>query len=219
MAPRQGSTPQQHIRDHHHPRRAARLRPPAAPDGAGDVGGAPPAPAGAAHAGQPVGADVGGRSQLRPALPHPPHRPPQAGHDAPAARPCQPHHLGRLRPHPAAVAVLGDRRLARGQERAHREAAPHDRRRRGRGAVVDAVPRPRSGCPRAAPAGARAHAGRGCRHASARPVEGAAVGQPAAAAGPHAPGEGSARRPHRYPRDPCGRSRHRAQRDAAARRH
>ena len=78
VAPGEGSLPLLDVRDGLGGRPPAGLRPPAGAHGAGDLERPPPALAGPAGAGQPVGADVGRRPRVRHRRPRPAHRPAQA---------------------------------------------------------------------------------------------------------------------------------------------
>ncbi len=131
------------------------------------------------------------------------------------------HHPRPVRAHPAAVAVHRHRGTARRQGRPRAEDAPHDHRRRGRGADVLAVPRLRTRRPRPRTGRRR---GRRRRRTTTVADDGGNRSRPAGRRVPAArrhrpPGEGTARRPHLDPDRGRGHPRHDPRRrDPAVRR-
>ena len=210
MAPREGSLPHLDVRHGVDPRPRTRLRSAACPHGAGGRCGAPTAVAGPAGAGQPLGADVGRRPGLRHRPPRAPDRRPQTGVAAPGPRPGDAAHPRSVRAHPSALAVHGHRGPTGRQGRAGAEDAPHDHRRRGRGADGPAVPRLR---PRRTRSGAPRRGQRRRRRSTAVADDGGDRSRPVRrrvpSAGRHRPpGEGPARRPDLHPDGGRGDPRH-----------
>ncbi len=221
VAAREGPAPLVHVRQRHDPRSQAGLRQVAPADGARRRAHPSTSPTGPDRARQRERSDVGRRSRLRPRPPPAAHRAPQAGHRTPAPRPGHADHRRSVRPHPTVVAVR-DRRRAEGQPgRAHREAAPHDHRRRRWRPAVARVPRLRTRGPGSAdPDAGRDRPGeRGERPGSAG-LDARLRGRHAAHPARHRPADqGPAGRPRPDPRCQFRGSRHVPRDRQPARRH
>ena len=140
MERREGPVAQPEWRVADHAGRADRPRPLQGEAGGGRGRGAPTARAGRAVARSPEPADVAARRRVRPRLPRPQRGAAQAGRRAPTARPRRADLPGPVRPHPAAVDVLRDRRRGRWRHRDGVEDPPHRGRRHRRRTPGRGVP-------------------------------------------------------------------------------